>query len=110
MVVECDDICEGCKYLKNNSSKEVIDHRKDFRYKEEFNDFIDFRIMKARLINKDEALTPIQLCRKTRSYLKNILWIYEGNDLQHNRSRAKNVERGLNIYSERINQKHSIPL
>jgi len=103
IIAECDDICDGCIHLKDNSCDDVISHRKDFKYKEKFNDFLDRRIMKACLINKDEVFNPIQLCKKTRLYLENILWIYEGNDPEHTLSRKKSVISGLKEYSEKHN-------
>ena len=103
IIVGCDDICDGCIHLKDNSCDDVIDYRKDFKYKEKFNDHLDRRIMKICLINKDDVYSPIQLCKKTKLYLENIIWIYEGNDLKHTLSRKKNVIRGLKEYSEKHN-------
>jgi len=106
IVAESDDICVGCIHLKDNSCDDLISFRKDFRHKEKFNDFIDRKIMKACLINNDEVLNPVQLCTKTRLYLANILWIYDGNDLEHTLSRKESIIRGLKEYSE----KHGLDL
>jgi hypothetical protein len=97
----CDDVCEGCLHLKGNSCDDVISHREDFSHKQEFNDYLDRRIMELCLINIDEVLSPIQLCRKAGLYLDNMDWIYQGNDPDHTRSRKIKVISGLEEYSKK---------
>lgn len=100
IVVQCDDVCDRCSHLKNNSCIDVIGYRKDFRFKEKFNDYLDQRIMKVCLVKKGNTYTPIQLCKKAKLYLRNINWIYWGNDFDHTRARKTSVEFGLNNYSK----------
>jgi len=63
--------------------------------------------MKICRINEDAIFTPIELCGKSKFYLENIFWIYEGNDPEHTRSRKEHVVHGLKIYSQQ--HKFDIP-
>ena len=101
ITTQCDDVCDGCVHCKNNSCDDIISHRKDFRSKEKFNNFLDQRIMKVCLINRGDTFTPIQLCKKAKLYLQNIDWIYKGNDLDHTKLRKKSVASGLEYYSKK---------
>lgn len=101
IIVQCDDICDRCVRLKNNVCDDTIPHRKDFKSKEKFNNFLDQRIMRICLVKEGDTFTPIQLCKKGRLYLENINWVYEGNDLDHTQTRKKNVMLGLKNYSKK---------
>lgn len=100
IVIRCDSVCEGCIYYKNGCCKDKVDHRKDFVFKEKFNNHIDKRIMEKCFINKGEVLTPVKLCQKGKLYLDNIDFIYSGNDLWHTEQRKKDVIKGLKYYSK----------
>jgi hypothetical protein len=89
MLVSCDSICEGCLHFKNDHCDDVITHRKDFTLKEEFNNHIDNRIMGKCKIKERDFITPIQLCQKAKYYLKNIHFIYLGDEDWHIKKRKK---------------------
>lgn len=101
IIVDCDDICTGCEQLKNDTCEDLIDHRKDFVSKHSFNNFIDYRIMEACLIQEGNTLTPNELCRKAKLYLEEIDWVYKGNDPDHTEKRKMNVLLGLSRYSQK---------
>lgn len=101
IISKCDDICIGCKHLTGNSCNDIIEHRKDFKSKEKFNEYIDNRIMKVCSIRENEMFSTIELCKKAALYLDNIFWIYEGNDYAHTQKRKKCVTNGLKMYFER---------
>ena len=95
IVIKCDSVCDGCIYYKKGYCEDVLNHRKDFISKEEFNNQIDRRIIEKCLIKKGEILTPIQLCQKAKLYLDNINFIYAGNNRFHTEQRKKDVIKGL---------------
>ncbi len=95
IVVKSDDVCRGCVKLYDGKCIDIIDHRKDFLKKEEFNNYLDNRIMKVLNINNDDIFTFKDIFQLTKEYLKNIEYIYEGNDIIHTQERKKNVEKGL---------------
>ncbi|MFC1726970.1 DUF1284 domain-containing protein [Patescibacteria group bacterium] len=100
IVVDYDSICDGCSHLKGGHCDDVVNHRKDFKLKEEFNNYVDRRIMDRCQIKEGEILTPFQLCQKAKCYLDNIGLVYLGNDEWHTKGRKKNVNKGLKYYSQ----------
>ena len=99
IIVDCDSICDGCSYYKDDHCDDVVTHREDFILKEEFNNYIDKRIMGKCQIKEGDVFTPIQLCQKAKCYLDNVDYIYLGNDEWHTKERKKKVIKGLNYYS-----------
>ena len=100
IVVGADAVCEGCKFLKDGKCLDKITHRKDFTSKEDFNNYLDKRIIKVSSFNEGDVLTPVELCKKAKSYLEKIEWVYEGNDPEHTEKRKENFINGLKDYSE----------
>ena len=74
---------------------DIIDHRNDFTKKDEFNNYLDNRIIKVLEINNGDTFTFKEILQLTEEYLKNIEFIYEGNDILHTQERKKNVEKGI---------------
>jgi hypothetical protein len=101
IVLGTDDICNGCIHLANNHCNDTINHRSDFTSKEEFNNYIDKRILDKCAINIGDMLTPMQICKRISPYLENIFWIYEGNDEENTQTRKNNVINGLMYYKSR---------
>ncbi len=101
IVLNIDDICNGCVHLVNNSCEDIITHRADFNSKEEFNDFIDKRIINKCEIKIGNILTPKELCEKAKEYLNYIFWIYKGNDIEHTKIRKMNFIKGLEYYKSK---------
>lgn len=99
IVVGVDDVCVGCKFLQNGKCVDKITHREDFISKEEFNNYLDKRILQVCLVNEGDILTPIELCEKAKLYLERIEWIYAGNDPEHTKMRRENVVKGLDVFS-----------
>ncbi|MFH1392741.1 MAG: DUF1284 domain-containing protein [bacterium] len=101
IVLDCDSTCKGCDYLENNHCKDRIDHRKDFISKEEFNNYIDKRIMEKCHIGENEVYVSQELCQdKAKLYLNNIDFIYAGNDDWHTELRREHFIKGLKYYKE----------
>jgi len=100
IVVENDAVCEGCNHTKDNHCNDTITHRQDFTSKEEFNNYIDKRIMKLCSIEEGDIFTPIQICEKAKKYLEEIGHIYDGNDPEHTKIRKRHMIKGLKYYSE----------
>ncbi|HBL77020.1 MAG: hypothetical protein A2W90_19390 [Bacteroidetes bacterium GWF2_42_66] len=101
IVVESDAICDGCIHLVNSMCDDLITHRTDFISKEDFNNYIDKRIIKVCNIETGIVYTPRLLCEFANKYIENIELIYQGNDLEHTLLRKENVLKGLHYYSEK---------
>ncbi len=97
LVIECDAICENCNKLVDNHCIDTISHRKDFKLKELFNNYLDNRIMNALGLKKGQTITCAQLINLSDQYLDNIEYIYQGNDSEHTKIRAANVKKGINL-------------
>ena len=95
IVVKSDDVCRGCVKLYDGKCIDIIDHRNDFTKKDEFNNYLDNRIIKVLEINNCDTFTFKEILQLTEEYLKNIEFIYEGNDILHTQERKKNVEKGI---------------
>jgi len=106
VVIASDEICISCSHLIDGVCDDVITHRKDFKGKEEFNNHLDERIMQVCNLDGSAKYSPEVLCSIAPNYLKNIEYIYEGNDPEHTLERKKNVLNGLKYYT----QKHVLGL
>lgn len=98
IVTESDSVCEGCIKLKGNRCTDIITHRKDFSGKEEFNNFLDIRIMNVCNIEVNSVTTPASLIKASEKYITNIHFIYAGNDKEHTEMRKINVMKGVEFY------------
>lgn len=98
LVVRCDEICKGCRHFIKGHCDDVMTRRKDFTLKEEFNNFIDNKILNACFLKEGNIVTPAELCKKAQFYLDNIFIIYEGNEKENTQSRKDNVIKGLKTY------------
>jgi hypothetical protein len=100
LVIKCDAACRECIHMVNGHCEDIITYRKDFTSKEEFNNFIDKRIMGKYGLNMGDITTPILLIKKAQAYLDNIFFIYDGNDIENTKRRKKNVIRGIKLYTQ----------
>lgn len=98
IVLSCDHICEGCSKKVNGHCQDKIYHRKDFKSKEKFNDFIDKKILEACFLKEGDIISFTDLLKKGNLYLKNIFNIYEGNELENTESRKHNVVNGIKSF------------
>ncbi len=101
IVVESDAVCKGCIHLENSLCDDTISHRKDFTMKEDFNNYLDKRIIDICGIELSEKYSPKLLCKIANRYIENIEFIYEGNNLEHTLLRKENVIKGLRYYSQK---------
>ncbi len=95
LVVESDDICNNCNKLLCNHCIDTITHRDDFKLKEQFNNYLDNRIMETLGLEKKQIVKFSQLINLSNLYLDNIEYIYLGNDIEHTKIRKSNVEKGI---------------
>ncbi len=90
-----DDICGGCRYLDSGKCLDTIDHRADFKSKQEFNDYLDLRIMKVMGYQNGQEIQVREILRCADAYLDSLALIYEGNDRAHTELRKQNVGAGI---------------
>jgi hypothetical protein len=100
IIVASDAVCLGCIHLVNSKCDDIIMHRTDFRKKEDFNNYLDDRIIEVCEIDTSASWTPEGLCMFAKRYIDHIFYIYEGNDRKHTLLRKKNVLKGLRSYSK----------
>jgi hypothetical protein len=101
LILASDEVCNGCKHLVDGVCDDIITHRKDFYGKEDFNNYLDTRIMHVCGLDLSKIYSPKELCGIAWKYILNIEFIYEGNDLLHTLKRKENVIKGLKYYSEK---------
>jgi len=101
IVIESDAVCTGCVHLDKLICDDTISHRKDFTLKEEFNNYLDRRIIDVCGIQLSEKYSPKMLYEIANKYIENIEFIYEGNDIKHTIQRKENVIKGLHYYSKK---------
>jgi hypothetical protein len=105
LVTGADAVCKNCIHLKNGRCTDFITHRPDFSGKEDFNNYLDQRVIEICRIDTSKNYTPETLFQFAQNYLENIETIYEGNEMWHTQRRKENVVSGLNFYSEKHNLK-----
>ncbi|MDD4107256.1 MAG: hypothetical protein PHH93_00880 [Prolixibacteraceae bacterium] len=100
MVTGADAVCNGCIHLRDSRCDDTITHRSDFSGKEDFNNYLDRRIMNICKVRESDIITPAVLCRISDIYINNIFYIYQGNDPEHTLQRKNSVIRGIRVYME----------
>lgn len=95
VVVKNDDICEKCVKLDQGKCTDTIQHRSDFLYKEEFNDYLDTKIMNCMGYEDGQTIEVKDIVADACKYLDNIFELYDGNDLEHTELRKQNVAKGI---------------
>jgi len=95
IVIGADAVCNGCIHLNNGLCDDIIAYRKDFTSKEKFNNYLDQKILKVCSIKQGESISLAELFEKAQLYLKNIYWIYDGNDLENTKKRKENLIKGI---------------
>jgi hypothetical protein len=98
IVIGTDSVCEGCIKLKEHACTDIIIHRKDFTGKEEFNNYLDARIMEVCGIEADTVTNTVSLIKVSGKYIDNIHYIYSGNDKSHTEMRKLSVIKGVDNY------------
>ncbi|MEN8117524.1 MAG: hypothetical protein ABFS16_11120 [Bacteroidota bacterium] len=101
LVVASDEVCFGCLHLVNGNCDDLITNRLDFKGKEDFNNYLDKRILQVCEIDITKKYTPKVLCKIAAKYIENIEFIYDGNDSEHNKKRKEAVIKGLNYYTKK---------
>lgn len=103
IIVGSDAVCEGCIHLTDGFCDDTISHRLDFTSKETFNNHLDARIIDICQIDVSKKYSPKLLVNLADRYIRNIGFIYKGNDEEHTEQRKQNVIRGLELYSAKHN-------
>ena len=102
LIIGSDDICEGCRYLEAGQCLDSIGHRSDFRSKEEFNNYLDRRIMTVMGYSEGQVIKVRAIIEDAGVYLDSIFDIYKGNDPGHTEIRKINVSSGLSMKRQEL--------
>jgi len=103
LITGADAVCENCIHLKNGRCTDFITHRPDFSGKEDFNDYLDKRIIEICRVDTSKIYTPGALLKLADKYIENIDFIYQGNDTEHTLKRKQNVLNGFRLYYNKKN-------
>jgi hypothetical protein len=90
-----DDVCINCSKSQRGHCIDTISHRNDFPEKEDFNNYLDSRIMQIMDLQENEIISLEKLLDKSKLYIDMIQWIYKGNEFEHTETRKENVIQGL---------------
>ncbi len=97
LIKGADTVCAGCLHLSNGVCMDGTD-KPGFRLKNNYNEYLDDRIMKELDLHTEDVKTPAELCRLGEKYLKNIFHIYNLDDPGLTAHRKENVAKGLKQY------------
>ena len=95
-IIENDDVCQNCCKLIKNQCIDSIHHRKDFFSKQEFNNYLDQRIIDILEIDIMKEYSIQEFIPYLETYCENINTIYHGNEEENTKKRLQNVLRGIN--------------
>ena len=90
-----DFICKNCNKLIGDKCIDLIDHRIDFKNKEDFNNYLDERILKVMSLSNNQIVRIEEILEKSNLYVDNIFDIYLGNSKEHTELRKINVRSGI---------------
>jgi hypothetical protein len=76
-------------------------HHKGFSGKEEYNNFLDSRIMEVCGLHEHDVLTPEELLARGICYAGKMEWVYRDNDPELIAERGMNFLKGLKILPEK---------
>ena len=99
IVVGADSVCAGCKFLKNGSCTDHIG-KPGFTSKNNYNDYLDRKILKVSGLKEGEMKSPAELCLYAQSYLSHMDKLYDLNDSMHTDWRKNQVMKGLEYYNK----------
>jgi len=102
LIIDNDDICQGCNKLSGKQCTDTISHRADFKSKEKFNNHIDTKIMGIMRLRQNQNITLKDLLAISHLYIDAVELIYTGNDIEHTIIRKKNVERGIAMKQDEL--------
>ncbi len=97
IVIGADSICEGCIHLKQGLCRDKI-IKPGFLLKNDYNNYLDLKILRKMNICENEITTPLELCRNAWKYIDHIFSIYDLNDPEYTFKRKKGVLLGLDYY------------
>ena len=108
IVIKNDDICENCTKLNQGKCIDTIHHRSDFLYKQEFNDYLDTRIMNCMGYEDGQVIEVMDIVKNAHKYLVHIFELYDGNDIEHTELRKQNVSIGIDKKTDEFCAKENL--
>ena len=100
IVVGIDSVCDGCIHLVNGACDDTL-KKPGFPLKNDYNNYLDKRILKATRLKEGMIVTPKDLCIAAEKYLDKMFSIYEINDKADTEKRKAEVIQGLQYYSKK---------
>lgn len=102
IVLGADSVCQGCIHKVNNSCNDLLTRKKGFTMKNDYNDYLDKRIMEACGISIGQIMTPKEICILSNKYIDNIESIYTIDDDDYISKKKTEFIAGLRNYTENI--------
>ncbi len=106
LVLETDAVCRGCIYNIELGCMDTLTRKKGFALKNDYNDYLDRRILEACQLSLGQILTPKEICQTSDKYIQNMEYIYAIDTDAKTAIRKEEFIKGLINYSDW----HSIPL
>jgi hypothetical protein len=99
IVLGVDSVCQGCIHNVNNSCDDLLTRKEGFTMKNDYNDYLDKRILEACQINIGHIMTPNEICLLSDKYINNIESIYKVDSEDYIRKRKKDFIAGLHYFT-----------
>jgi len=99
IVMDLDSVCDGCIHNKDGKCDDPLTIIKGFTMKNDYNNYLDKRILEKSNISEGDIVTPRLICKSAYKYIDNIYQIYELAPKIEIDARKKEFIDGLKIYS-----------
>lgn len=99
IVVGIDSVCNGCIHNNYGNCDDTLTHKPGFTMKNDYNDYLDKRILEKLNWSEGDIVTPEKICESADVYIDNIYQIYDKDPVEKIESRKKEFIEGLKFYS-----------
>lgn len=104
IVLGTDSVCQGCIQNINGWCADPLTRKKGYTMKNDYNDYLDKRIMETCHVSAGQIMTPEEICQISDQYFSNLEYIYQIDSEEYIRNRRNNFIAGLQYYTGRIKE------
>jgi len=99
IVIDLDSVCEGCIHNKDGKCDDPLTIKKGFAMKNDYNNYLDKRILEKIGISEGDIVTPREICKSADNYIENMNQIYTLDSKEEISQRKMEFIEGLKFYS-----------